>query len=67
MTGSCGTSLDHGVLVVGYGTDSGTDYWKIKNSWGATWGVDGYINIEKGNSQKGGQCGVLLAASYPLL
>jgi len=67
MTSECGTQLDHGVLVVGYGTDSGTDYWKIKNSWGPTWGVDGFIKIEKGNSQKGGQCGVLLAASYPVL
>jgi len=67
MTGNCGTQLDHGVLVVGYGTDNGTDYWKIKNSWGASWGMNGYILIQKGNTQRGGQCGVLLAASHPNL
>jgi len=67
MTGSCGTQLDHGVLVVGYGTLDGTDYWKIKNSWGESWGMNGFINIARGISQKGGQCGVLLAASYPNL
>jgi len=66
-TGRCGTRLDHGVLSVGYGTDSGTDYWKVKNSWGTGWGEDGYIRMEKGKDQYGGQCGILLAASYPKL
>jgi C1A family cysteine protease len=65
MSGSCGTQLDHGVLAVGYGTDGGSDYWKIKNSWGAGWGDDGYIRIAKGLKQRGGQCGILLSASYP--
>jgi C1A family cysteine protease len=74
FTGTCGTNLDHGVLAVGYGTDSssGLDFYKVKNSWGTGWGEKGYIRLVRGstinNKQKQGQCGVLSGPpSYPSL
>jgi len=69
MSGLCGASLDHGVLVVGYGTDekSGKDYWKVKNSWGGNWGEDGYVRMLRGKKGKG-QCGILSGPpSYPVI
>lgn len=63
--GTCGTSLDHGVLVVGYGTDSGKDFWKVKNSWGGSWGESGYIRLVKTDEAGPGQCGLQMQASYP--
>jgi hypothetical protein len=61
---ACGDSLDHGVLLVGYGTEDGVDYWKVKNSWGTSWGEDGYVRLERG-VKGAGKCGIKADASYP--
>lgn len=63
---SCGSNLDHGVLVVGYGTENGIDYWLVKNSWGASWGEKGYVKIQKSSSTNDpGICGIAMNPSFP--
>ncbi len=47
LTKNCGNSLDHCVQLVGYGTDAGTNYWSVRNSWGVSWGEVGYIRVER--------------------
>merc|ERR1712226_1519630 len=64
LTKKCGDQLDHGVLLVGYGTEDGIDYWKIKNSWGTSWGENGYGRLERG-VKGAGECGINADASYP--
>lgn len=66
---SCGKRLDHGVLAVGYGRDEALqkDYWLVKNSWGPSWGEQGFIKLSRSTGGRAGECGILLDASYPLV
>ena len=63
----CGTNLDHGVLIVGFGEDEATQtkYWIVKNSWSDSWGEDGYVRIERSDDENdAGVCGVAMEASF---
>ncbi|KAG7501213.1 cathepsin L1-like, partial [Solea senegalensis] len=56
--------INHAVLLVGYGTDRGQEYWLIKNSWGTAWGEEGFIRLAK---NKNNLCGIASFAVYPTL
>lgn len=64
----CGTQLNHAILIVGYGTtEDGLKYWLIKNSWGESWGENGFMRIQRDAASREGLCGIAKQASYPTL
>uniref|UniRef100_A0A0D9XGU1 Uncharacterized protein n=1 Tax=Leersia perrieri TaxID=77586 RepID=A0A0D9XGU1_9ORYZ len=68
--GPCGTRLNHGVTVVGYGEEAagGDKYWIVKNSWGKRWGDEGYIKMKKDVAGKPeGLCGIAIRPSFPIM
>ena len=65
---TCGTQLDHGVLVVGYGEEKGEKYWLVKNSWSSSWGENGYVKILRSDSSNDpGICGIAMQPSFPVV
>lgn len=59
------TYINQAMLVVGYGVEDNQTYWKIKNSFGADWGEDGYLRLERTVTEGEGKCGIQQVAVTP--
>ncbi|KDO33857.1 hypothetical protein SPRG_01736 [Saprolegnia parasitica CBS 223.65] len=64
ITTGCDTEINHMVLAVGYGTDAGLPYFKFKNSWGTSWGEQGYVRLQRGVGGVG-TCGLATSGDFP--
>jgi len=66
LSGSCSTSTNHVVVIVGYNSSASTPYWIVRNSWGTGWGNGGFINMEQNSTSKG-MCGINTQVNYPFI
>ena len=62
-----GSRPNHAVLIVGYDSEDGTDYWIVKNSWGEDWGEEGYFKVQRNTNSPYGVCSINTAAVYPTI
>lgn len=60
------TVINHAILIVGWGESNGVQYWIGKNSWGTSWGADGYVSLVRGKGLTKGICGMYYKSSYPI-
>lgn len=66
--GDCSSNpnnIDHAVLIVGYGSENDEDYWIVKNSWGTSWGLEGYFYLRRNTDSQYGVCAINAMVSYP--
>lgn len=61
---NCTSTLNHGVLLIGYGSENGVDFWIAKNSYGETWGESGFFRIAR---NLGSDCGITLHVLFPVI
>ena len=64
----CGTQVNHGASLIGYGGSGNQEFWILRNSWGTDWGEQGYARLFRDdNKREPGMCGICLVASYPVV
>ena len=65
--GDCTPEVNHGMTGIGYGVQNGTQYVIVRNSWGTSWGEQGYVRIILDAASTGGKCQVYAWPSYPII